>query len=91
MPKNTARALSELLHRENTLLKSLLEAKRVTKEDLRRIKELQEEKKKLIEKLLRLDREAVLSIWDDIKRLTVENIKNKELLLSLIQLYASKA
>ena len=88
MPKNTARALSELLERENAFLQKLLDRRRITKEDLKKIRELQEEKRGLIEKLLRLDRESILSIWDDIKRLTMENVKNKELLLSLIQLYA---
>jgi len=88
VPKNTARALSELLERENAFLQKLLDRRRITKEDLKKIRELQEEKRGLIEKLLRLDRESILSIWDDIKRLTMENVKNKELLLSLIQLYA---
>jgi len=89
MPKSTVKELAEVLRSENIFLRCLLDAGRVTKEDLEEIKKFQERKRPLIEKILKLDNKDLLLILDDVKELTERNLRNKELLLSLIEKFSS--
>ena len=89
MPKSTVKELAEVLRSENIFLRCLLDAGRITKEDLEEIKKFQERKRPLIEKILKLDNKDLLLILDDVKELTERNLRNKELLLSLIEKFSS--
>ncbi|RKQ63571.1 hypothetical protein C7457_0445 [Thermovibrio guaymasensis] len=89
MPKSTIKELAEVLRSENIFLRCLLDAGRVTKEDLEEIKKFQERKRPLIEKILKLDNKDLLLILDDVKELTKRNLRNKDLLLSLIEKFSS--
>ncbi|MEO2065954.1 MAG: hypothetical protein ABGX17_05570 [Desulfurobacteriaceae bacterium] len=89
MPKSTVKELAEVLRSENIFLRCLLDAGRVTKDDLEEIKKFQERKRPLIEKILKLDNKDLLLILDDVKELTERNLRNKELLLSLIEKFSS--
>ncbi len=89
MPKSTVKELAEVLRSENIFLRCLLDAGRITKEDLEEIKKFQERKRPLIEKILKLDNKDLLLILDDVKELTERNLRNKDLLLSLIEKFSS--
>ena len=89
MPKSTVKELAEVLRSENIFLRCLLDAGRVTKEDLEEIKKFQERKRPLIEKILKLDNKDLFLILDDVKELTKRNLRNKDLLLSLIEKFSS--
>ncbi len=89
MPKSIIKELAEVLRSENIFLRCLLDAGRVTKEDLEEIKKFQERKRPLIEKILKLDNKDLFLILDDVKELTKRNLRNKDLLLSLIEKFSS--
>ena len=89
MPKSIIKELAEVLRSENIFLRCLLDAGRITKEDLEEIKKFQERKRPLIEKILKLDNKDLLLILDDVKELTERNLRNKDLLLSLIEKFSS--
>jgi len=89
MPKSTIKELAEVLRSENIFLKCFLDADRVTKANLEEIKKFQERKRSLIENILKLDNKDLLLILDDVKELTERNLRNKELLLSLIEKFSS--
>ncbi len=89
MPKSTVKELAEVLRSENIFLKCLLDAERLTKDNLEEIKKFQERKRSLIENILKLDNKDLLLILDDVKELTERNLRNKELLLSLIEKFSS--
>ena len=81
------KALKELLMKENTLLKKMVSEKFISTENLNSLREIQKQKKPLLQKLFNLKRQQLLESWKEVEELSLLNLENKELLINLIEIY----
>ena len=83
----TIRKLKSLLKTENSFLKKFIMESSISAKDLKELKELQEEKRKLLKEVFKAKREEINRSWKELEELSSLNLENKELLIRLIELY----
>ena len=87
MENLVVKALKELLMKENVLLKKMVSEKFISTESLNSLREIQKQKKPLLQKLFNLKKQQLLDSWKEVEELSLLNLENKELLINLIEIY----
>jgi len=86
MVESTLKQLKRLLETEGAMLKGFIERGKINKEELKKLKEIQEKKRELLSKLLELGCQKG-DTWKDVLQVAILSLQNKDSLISLLKLY----